>query len=62
MNTDLSYPEFGYAPNEINKYIEALGLFSILLKNGNIVHFTPQNREDFRMWLTRHNIKDILRN
>lgn len=41
MNTIVTYPEFKYKESEIKRYIEAVGLFSILLDNRKTVHFTP---------------------
>lgn len=55
----IAYPEFKHEAKELTKYIEALGLFSILLKNGDIVHFTPNHTEDFRNWLRQHKIQNL---
>lgn len=46
--TKRAYPGFEYEPDTLTKYIEASGLFSILLKGGKIVHYKPSNPEDFR--------------
>ncbi|SDE32031.1 hypothetical protein [Niabella drilacis] len=54
-----TYPEFEHAPATLNKYIEASGIFTIMLKTGAIVHFSPGNAEAFRKWLTEHSIPDI---
>ncbi|MGJ7031547.1 hypothetical protein [Niabella hirudinis] len=53
------YPEFAHAPATLNKYIEASGIFTIMLKTGAIVHFSPGNADDFRKWLVEHCIPDI---
>ncbi|WP_262919263.1 hypothetical protein [Niabella hibiscisoli] len=38
--TDAAYYHgFEYSSDELYKYIEAAGVFTILLKNGNVVHF-----------------------
>lgn len=50
---------FDHEAVDLKKYIEASGLFSILLKCGKIVHYIPQHAGDFRRWLTSHNICDI---
>jgi hypothetical protein len=62
MITNASYPRFEHKATELAKYIEALGIFSILLKNGKIVHYTPANTDDFRKWLNNHNIDNIRSN
>ncbi|MCH5719591.1 hypothetical protein [Niabella hibiscisoli] len=59
MNTNVTYPEFGYKAHELNRYIEASGLFSILLNCGEIVHHRPVHVNDFRNWLSSHNIVDL---
>lgn len=59
MNTIATYPEFKYKASEIKRYIEAVGLFSILLTNGEIVHFTPGCSTDFRNWLRCNNVTNV---
>lgn len=59
MNTIATYPEFEYRASELKKYIEAVGMFSILLNNGEIVHFMPVCSTDFRKWLRCNNIINI---
>ncbi|WP_018629141.1 hypothetical protein [Niabella aurantiaca] len=55
----LTYPEFEHKPAALTKYIEATGIFTIMLKTGAIVHFSPCDTDGFRSWLTEHNIPDI---
>jgi len=59
MNTIATYPEFEYKASELKRYIEAVGLFSILLNNGEIVHYTPGSSTDFRKWLCCNNIINV---
>lgn len=59
MNISAAYPEFEHEAHELTRYIEASGLFSILLKCGNIIHHTPAHADDFRDWLTSHNIINL---
>jgi len=56
---NAAYPEFEHGPDALNKYIEASGIFTILLKSGAIVHFSPGNKDTFRKWLQEHSIPDI---
>lgn len=60
-NTDpaAAYPGFEHAPEALTKYIEASGIFTILLKSGHIIHFSPENGEAFRTWLQDQGIPDI---
>lgn len=59
MTTNATYTGFAHEAGDLKKYIEASGLFSILLRCGNIVHYTPQNADDFRCWLVSHNIYSV---
>lgn len=43
-----SFPGFEYSPDNLIRYIEANGLFTLLLKGGKIVDYKPSNPEDFR--------------
>jgi hypothetical protein len=59
VKTIATYPEFEYRASELKRYIEDVGLFSILLNNGEIVHYKPECSTDFRKWLSRNNITDV---
>ncbi|MBZ4190321.1 hypothetical protein [Niabella beijingensis] len=59
MNNTSHYPEFEYAAPTLNKFIEASGIFTILLTSGAIIHFRPENSASFRQWLTEHAVEDI---
>lgn len=59
MSINAAYPDFEHEAKELNRYIEASGLFSILLKCGTIVHYTPVHADDFRNWLTSHDIVNL---
>ncbi len=56
MNITATYPNFEHEANNLTKYIEGAGTFSILLKNGSIVHFKPISAENFRIWLKQNDI------
>ncbi len=53
------FPQLGHHSNEIVKFAAASGIFSLLLKCGEVIHFTPQDPEHFRAWLIEKNIEDI---
>lgn len=59
MTPSATYPDFEHDAYSIKKYIEAIGLFSILLKCGKIVHYTPACADSFRSWLSSHDISRI---
>ncbi|WON95177.1 MULTISPECIES: hypothetical protein [Sphingobacterium] len=53
------FRQLGHHSNEIVKFAAASGIFSLLLKCGKVIHFTPQDPEHFRSWLIEKNIEDI---
>jgi hypothetical protein len=53
------YEKFDYPAASLNRYIEAAGIFSILLKNRDIVHFIPTDADKFENWLRSHHIENI---
>jgi hypothetical protein len=59
MIPNPTYPNFDHSASEIKKYIEASSIFSILLTNGEIVHHTPVQVDEFREWLTSHKVTKI---
>ncbi len=60
-NTDTAalYPGFEYTPGILRKYVEASGIFTIMLKDGTIVHFSPSDNGSFRNWLEQHAIPGV---
>jgi len=63
QNNDMSasshYPGFDYPANQIFKFLSALDYFTIMLKDGQIVHYTAPDVNAFRQWLTDNNIPDM---
>ena len=59
MIKTAGYPGFEHPPEALIKYVEAAGIFTISLKSGTIVSFTPDAKDDFRNWLQSHKIPDI---
>ncbi|MBO9592241.1 MAG: hypothetical protein J7599_04975 [Niabella sp.] len=58
----LNYPQFEYSFTDLEKFIEAAGIFTILLKNGKTVHYVPDQPQLFKRWLEAHNITDLKSN
>lgn len=56
---NYTYPGFDYDANQISKFMAASDLFTILLKNGEIVHFTANDENSFVEWLIQHDIENI---
>lgn len=61
-NAGLNYPNFSYLPIQIHKFVEAAGIFTLLLKDGNIIHHVPDEVTNFKNWLLANNIPDVKMN
>lgn len=59
MTPDSHYPEFEYAANELYKFIAVHEIFTIMLNDGRIIHFTAKDVDSFRQWLLKNKIQDI---
>ncbi|WP_423147858.1 hypothetical protein [Rubrolithibacter danxiaensis] len=55
------YPGFEYSIEQLYKFIAVHELFTIMLNDGRIIHFTPNDPDSFRQWLQKHQIQDIRR-
>ena len=56
---NLYYEGFEHPGNNLSKYLQTSDLFSIMLKDGKIIHFTPDDRSNFLTWLKSHHVIDI---
>lgn len=54
-----TYPALQFSAPELSAFAVAVDLFIISLKNGNLIHFVPDNTDNFYHWLITHNIRDI---
>ncbi|WP_312288456.1 hypothetical protein [Chryseobacterium gleum] len=45
--------------SEITKFICTCGIFSLLLKNGTIIHIAPEDVRMFNEWLKTKHIENI---
>ena len=54
-----TYPGLDYNADQLSKFLAACDLFTILLKNGEIIHFTALDKNSFYDWLINHEIEDI---
>ncbi|RKD15133.1 hypothetical protein BCY91_06320 [Pelobium manganitolerans] len=59
MATANHYPDFGYTAGQLAKFLAASDFFTIMLKNGDIIHFTPKDVTAFRRWLEQNKIPNI---
>lgn len=53
------FPGFDYPASDLLKFLTASDFFTILLKNGNITHFTTNDDALFKQWLLDNNVEDM---
>lgn len=54
-----NYPGFEYSADQLYKFLAVLDFFTIMLQDGRIIHFTPEDENSFRQWLLLNKIKDM---
>ncbi len=59
MALAIYFPNFEYSVTEIFKYINILKDFTIMLNDGNIVKFTPDDEDAFKKWLDDNGVQNI---
>jgi hypothetical protein len=59
MTANSRYPGFDYPASDLFKFLAASNFFTIMLKEGRIIHFTPDDANSFRHWLLLNEIIDI---
>lgn len=59
MLTTTHYHGFDYQADKLLKFLAVLDFFTIMLKDGTIVHFTPACTKSFRQWLLDNDVADI---
>jgi len=53
------FPDFEYSVTEVFKYINILKDFTLMLHNGDIVKFTPDDECVFKAWLDDNGVLNI---
>jgi len=59
MTSANRYPDFEFAAGQLSKFLAASDFFTIMLKNGDVIHFTPKDVSAFQKWLDENNIPSI---
>lgn len=59
MSANSRYPGFDYPASELFKFLAASDFFTIMLKDGRIIHFTPDDANSFQHWLRLNKIIDM---
>lgn len=53
------FPNFEYPASEVFKYLHILQDFTLMLNDGNIVKFTPDDEDAFKKWLDDNVVQNI---
>lgn len=56
-----TYPALEFPASELSAFAVTIDFFIISVKNGDIIHFQPENVEHFHDWLVNHGVRDINR-
>lgn len=59
MEAASYFPGFEYSASELIKYITVVRDFSLILKSGEIIKFTPHDDVSFEQWLNENNVQNI---
>ena len=59
MAVNNRYPGFEHPASDLSKFLAASDFFTIMLKDGGIIHFTPDDAKSFRHWLLLNKIIDM---
>lgn len=59
MTTANYFSGFEYPASELLKFLTASDLFTIILKNGDIIHFSTKDDILFKQWLLDNNVVDM---
>lgn len=54
-----TYPELQFPASELSAFAVTINYFIISLKNGEIVHFEPDDVQSFYDWLIVNGVRDI---
>lgn len=54
-----NYPALNIPASELSAFAVTIDFFIISLKNGELIHFTPDNAENFYNWLVAHGVRDV---
>lgn len=56
----MNYKGFLYQPGELSAFAVTYGIFVISLKNGSIIHYTPEDEDAFYNWLVSLNVREVV--
>ncbi|MBT2564689.1 hypothetical protein J7E50_19545 [Pedobacter sp. ISL-68] len=59
MTAAFIFPGLKYPSSDLIKYLNVLNDFSLVLKNGDIIKFAPDDEQAFLKWLNENNIQNI---
>ncbi|MDR3679483.1 MAG: hypothetical protein P4L41_05915 [Flavipsychrobacter sp.] len=55
----ITYPNFPYHAGELSAYLADKHYFIIALKDGQVIHYYPEDSLAFHNWLIANKIRDV---
>lgn len=59
MTLATYYPDFAYEAGQLLKFLAVDDHFTIMLKDGDIIHFTPNDSTTFKKWLEKNGVQNL---
>ncbi len=59
MNAEPEFQGFNHSISDVVRFLPSHDFFTIMLKNGKIVHHSPEDYHAFLAWLRSHQIPDV---
>ena len=54
-----TYPGFDYKAEQLSKFLASADMFTIMLKNVDIIHYAPADKNSFLDWLSQHHVENL---
>lgn len=54
-----TYTSLNYTSSELSAFVVCIDMFIISLKNGKLIHFTPDDVSDFHDWLVCQGVREV---
>lgn len=59
MSNTKTFPGFEFPANLIRRYACAIGIFTMLLSDGTIINYEPNDADAFKRWLNENHVADM---
>lgn len=55
----INFPGFSYLACELSAFTYSVGTFILLLTDGGVINYNPDNAHRFHKWLSENDIRDL---